>query len=70
MNKKALRYAFSEVLDAAETLTCKDLPHKEKDKHDPEYFCPVEYRLARSIHIVREYAASANAAMSKPEGRV
>jgi hypothetical protein len=70
MNKKALRYAFSEVLDAAETLTCKDLPHKEKDKHDPEYFCPVEYRLARSIHIVREYAASASAAMSKPEGRV
>ena len=56
MNKKALRYAFSEVLEAAETLTCKDLHHKEKDKHGPDYCCPVEYRLAKQIHTVREYA--------------
>ena len=55
MNKKALRYAFDQVLAAAEKLCCEDLSHQQKDKHDPGYMCPAEYKLARQIHIVREY---------------
>ena len=56
MNKKQLRYSFNCVLDAAEKLRCEDLHHKNKDYHPLSNVGPVEYRLNRQIHVVREYA--------------
>lgn len=58
VNKKALRYAFKQVLAAAESVTCADLTHKATQKHKQDELCPAEYELQRHIQTVREYVKS------------
>lgn len=55
MNKKALRYAFNSVLEAAGKLECDDFNHELKNQHKVDVMCPVEYELAKQISIVKSY---------------
>lgn len=55
MNKKELRYAFNEVLNAAENMRCENLHHAKKHQHKIDEMCPVEYNIQRQAYIVREY---------------
>jgi hypothetical protein len=55
MNKKALRFAFNTVLNAAEGLRCETLHHENKQYHEADEVCPAEYHMQRQVHIVREY---------------
>ena len=55
MNKKELNYAYKSVLKAAGMLTCANLIHEPKDRHDRGEVCPAEYRLARQIYVVQEH---------------
>lgn len=55
MTKKELRYHFNEVLHAAEGRTCADLHHRQKEQHDSDQLCPVEYRISHHCHVLREY---------------
>ncbi len=55
MNKKEIRFAFNEVLSAAESKMCEELHHNKGEYHSSEYICPVIYKLQRQVHIVREY---------------
>ena len=57
MNKKIL-YSLKTVLILAETLSCKDLHHTNKQLHDYDEVCFAEYELAEHIHTVREYLKS------------
>jgi hypothetical protein len=52
---KKLRYAFNQVLNAAEKLTCENMHHKKSQQHKEGFVCPVEYELHKHCHIVREY---------------
>jgi hypothetical protein len=55
MNKKELRFAFTELINAAEKLRCEALHHTKKHQHKIGEMCPVEYHLQKQAHIVREY---------------
>lgn len=55
MNKKALRFAFNQVLQAAGGLKCRDLHHPKKHLHGDDEVCKAEYHLARQISIIQEY---------------
>jgi len=55
MNKKELRFAFNEILNAVENLRCESLHHEKKHKHEADEMCPVEYHMQRQANIVREY---------------
>jgi len=55
MNKKALRYAFNEVINAAENLRCESLHHAKKHQHEPNEMCKAEYHLHKQAHIVRKF---------------
>lgn len=55
MNKKELRFAFNEVINAAENLRCESLHHKKKHQHKADEMCPAEYHIQKQAHIVREY---------------
>ena len=55
MNKKLL-YSFKRVIEAAKSLECKDLVHKNKQLHHENYMCPVVYELNKHICNKRIFA--------------
>jgi hypothetical protein len=53
--RRKLKHSLNVILKIAESQECEDLHHKEKQLHEPEYFCPASYELGRHIKRVRDY---------------
>ena len=55
MNHEALKYAFDSIIERALNAQCKDLHHKQSERHPSDHICPVEYEIGRQAQVLRQH---------------